>query len=174
MFGLLEKKSLVAMAAYAANELRSTELRPSEANEIFGSYINVPILKHALAEYASGIEKGKEEDVERALFESDFSLNGYRTREVVVAFAERFLGSIRNQICKEAAKKGKKTRELSGQAVAAAVATSVTTALGTANPIAIGVSSIVILAIASAAKDAFCQMTDAEVLNALKQKADGH
>ncbi len=44
--------------------------------------------------------------------------------------------------------------------------------MGISNPIALGVSTLVLLSLSQATKNAFCKMTDSEVLNAISDKVD--
>ena len=86
-------------------------------------------------------------------------------------FLWEYLAGLRELICGKPGKKAKRTTDDSlphensyPYAVATAVASWIMHSLGVSSPVALGLATLILIKLAKTTKNAFCKMTDAEVL----------
>jgi len=91
-------------------------------------------------------------------------------------FVKEFLREIRKTICANNAESSQLKEEYQSYAKAFAVAGSavVLDMLGVAGPMALGITTLLLLTLSRATKNAFCKMTDEEVLRAIDTEVREH
>jgi len=87
---------------------------------------------------------------------------------IVRGFLHHWFTEIRTIICEqEQLGAAAKTADLSNKTVATALAVWLTGIFGITSPVAIGLATLILLVLGQATKDAFCQMTQAQVVNGI-------
>jgi hypothetical protein len=87
-------------------------------------------------------------------------------------FLKEILRGIRKAICTESAEYSGLKKEYVGypKAFAVAASSAVLSSLGISSAMALGLATLVLLVLAQATKDAFCRMTDDDVLKSIEEK----
>ncbi|NOT53686.1 MAG: hypothetical protein HOP18_03685 [Deltaproteobacteria bacterium] len=90
-------------------------------------------------------------------------------------FLKEILKEVRVLVCEERARKKTGLVSLSDykaypKALGVSLATAIMTKLGVNEPMAIGIATLVLLSLAQATKNAFCTMTDAQVIETLNAR----
>jgi hypothetical protein len=152
------------LAAHASKELVRDLERPSDGQYwLFDSPIDVERFVEALTSYSNGGQSADE------LSETPITVDGWRTKEIAYLFVKKFFENIRAVICGKQGAKAAKAADLSAKGVATAIASTVASSLGTSSALAIAVTTVALIVLGGAAKKAFCEMTEAEVLAAIKK-----
>jgi len=89
-------------------------------------------------------------------------------------FLSQILREVRSIICNESKEYSKIRKEFANypKAFGVAVSAAVLNVVGVGGPMALGISTLVLLALTHATKNAFCKMTDDEVLTAIEKKVE--
>ncbi len=87
-------------------------------------------------------------------------------------FLLHILKEVRAAVCEESKQSENLKQEYSNyaRAFAVSISTSVLSAMGISNPAALGIATLVLITLAHATKNAFCDMTDMEVIAAIDRK----
>jgi hypothetical protein len=155
----LSESQLKAIASEAARELSSSGTS-SEYVRIGNAGFNVPALAKAFQRYA---ENGNAD----YLLSANITLNGVSGRAFARVFVKKFFKNIRDIICGAAGKAMRTTSDLTGRGMATALAAWITGTIGISSPMAIGIASLIIIALMHSSKKAFCDMTEVEAVGAM-------
>jgi hypothetical protein len=100
-----------------------------------------------------------------------FTLLPDKSRDLGIEFIQRVLRNIRDVICSKSNLAGKSKGSMDIKQIATSIATAAAASVGISNPMILGMTVMVLLVVSRASHKAFCEMTEVELVESIKEKS---